>query len=54
VKHAGPDAIAALTPLLAEIRSDLAGATEKKSGTFYLKGQALLHFHEDPAGSSPI
>jgi hypothetical protein len=54
VKHAGPDAIAALAPLLAEIRRDLAGInpgiTEKKPGTFYRKGQGLLHFHEDPAG----
>jgi hypothetical protein len=50
VKHAGPDAIAALTPLLAEIRREMAGVTEKKPATFYREGQALLHFHEDPAG----
>jgi hypothetical protein len=50
VKHAGPDAIAALASLLAEIRPDRTGVTEKMPGTFYLKGQALLHFHEDPAG----
>jgi hypothetical protein len=50
VKHAGPDAIAALTPLLAEIRREMTGVTEKKPGTFYRKGLGLLHFHEDPAG----
>jgi hypothetical protein len=26
------------------------GVTERKPGTFYQKGQGLLHFHEDPAG----
>lgn len=50
MKHAGPDAIAALRPLLVEIRRDRTGITEKKPATFYRKGQALLHFHEDPAG----
>jgi len=50
VKHAGPDAIAALAALLAQIRGNMAGVTEKKPGTFYRKGQGLLHFHEDPAG----
>lgn len=51
MKHATPAAIRALAPLLAELRRDLApGVTEKKPGTFYRKGQGLLHFHEDPAG----
>jgi hypothetical protein len=51
VKHAGPDTIKALSPLLAEIRRDLPGSvSERKPGTFYRKGQSLLHFHEDPAG----
>ena len=50
MKHAGPETIAALAPLLAEIRRDMNGVIEKKPGTFYAKGQSLLHFHEDPAG----
>ena len=50
MKHAGPDALHALSSLLAEIRRDMAGIIEKKPGTFYRKGQGLLHFHEDPAG----
>ena len=28
----------------------MTGVTERKPGTFYCKGQGLLHFHEDPAG----
>jgi hypothetical protein len=50
MKHAGLSALRTLAPLLAEIRGDRTGITEKKPGTFYRKGQALLHFHEDPAG----
>jgi hypothetical protein len=35
--------------VLAQVR--LFGALkEKKLGTFYLRGSAFLHFHEDPAG----
>jgi hypothetical protein len=53
VKHAGPASLDALEPLLAEIRQR-AGAdlkiVEKKRGSFYRKGKAWLHFHEDPAG----
>jgi hypothetical protein len=50
MKHAGPTTLRTLAPLLAEIRRDLIGVIEKKPGTFYRKGQGLLHFHEDPAG----
>jgi hypothetical protein len=54
VKHAGPTALAALAPLLAEVRDIapgvISGVTERRPGTFYARGQALLHFHEDPAG----
>jgi len=51
LKHATPAAIRALAPLLAEVRGNLApGVIERKPGTFYRKGQGLLHFHEDPAG----
>jgi hypothetical protein len=49
VKHAGPDALDRLEPILREIRK-IEGLTEKKRGTFYCRGSAMLHFHEDPAG----
>ena len=49
MKHAGPQALDQLEPLLREIRK-LEGLTEKKRGTFYDRGNAMLHFHEDPAG----
>jgi len=49
VKHAGPQALDQLEPILGEIRK-LEGLTEKKRGTFYHGGNAMLHFHEDPAG----
>ena len=49
MKHAGPDARAALEPLLAELRLR-AALREKRPGVFYLKSRAFLHFHEDPKG----
>ena len=49
MKHAGPEALDRLEPILREIRK-LDGLTEKKRGTFYRRGNAMLHFHEDPAG----
>jgi hypothetical protein len=49
VKHAGPQALDRLEPILREIRK-LEGLVEKKRGTFYCRGSAMLHFHEDPAG----
>ncbi|HYR79098.1 MAG TPA: hypothetical protein VEO55_03780 [Candidatus Dormibacteraeota bacterium] len=49
MKHAGPQALDELEPILREIRK-LEGLTEKKRGTFYHRGNAMLHFHEDPAG----
>ena len=49
MKHAGPEALAALEPLLAELRK-LPGLAERKLGSFYRGSQAFLHFHEDPAG----
>jgi hypothetical protein len=49
MKHAGPDTLDELEPLLAEIRA-LALLTEKKRGTFYNKSIASLHFHEDATG----
>ena len=51
MKHAGPDALGELEPLLREIRKiEIEGLTEKKRGTFYYRGSAMLHFHEDPLG----
>jgi hypothetical protein len=35
--------------VLAQVRL-FPGLKEKKIGTFYLRGSAFLHFHEDPAG----
>ena len=49
MKHAGPEAIGRLEPLLVRIRT-LDGLAEKKRGTFYRGSRAFLHFHEDPAG----
>ncbi len=49
MKHAGPQALDELEPILREIRK-VEGLTEKKRGTFYYRGNAMLHFHEDPAG----
>jgi hypothetical protein len=49
VKHAGPATLEALAPLLAAIRA-LNIFDERKPGIFYRKGQAALHFHDDPTG----
>jgi hypothetical protein len=51
VKHAGAPTLAHLAPLLASVR-EVAGAVlvERKAGTFYKRGAAFLHFHEDAAG----
>ena len=49
MKHAGPDTLRRLAPLLARLRL-LPGLVEKRPGCFYRKGQAWLHFHDDPAG----
>ena len=49
MRHAGPAALDRLEPLLAAVRA-LPGLAEKSRGTFYRKGRAFLHFHEDPQG----
>jgi hypothetical protein len=49
MKHAGPVALDALEPLLAELRG-LPELAERSRGAFYRKSRAFLHFHEDPAG----
>lgn len=46
MKHASQETIASLAPLLEEIRA-LPGLKEKKTGIFYRKSRAFLHFHED-------
>ena len=49
MKHAGPDALDQIEPMLAKIRK-LEGLKEPRRGTFYRGSSAFLHFHEDPAG----
>lgn len=49
MKHAGAETIAALEPVLKELRT-LEGLVERKPGVFYRKGKAFLHFHEDEVG----
>jgi len=49
MKHAGPDTLAALEPLLARLRAQPA-LKERTPGCFYRGATAFLHFHEDPAG----
>jgi hypothetical protein len=49
VRHAGPEALSRLEPLLVELRT-VPDLVEKKSGAFYKRSKAFLHFHEDPSG----
>jgi hypothetical protein len=49
MRHAGPDALARLAPLLAELRT-INGLRERSPGVFYRGSRAFLHFHEGPAG----
>jgi hypothetical protein len=49
MKHASATALDRLEPLLARLRA-VGGLKEKARGTFYVKGRAALHFHEDPTG----
>lgn len=49
MKHAGPDSLALLAPLLDCVRA-LGRLTERTPGSFYLRSSAFLHFHEDPQG----
>jgi hypothetical protein len=50
MKHASDKKISTMDRQLEEIRKRT-GVTEKKPGAFYRKGEALLHFHEDPKGA---
>jgi hypothetical protein len=49
MKHAGPQTLEAIEPLLEKLRTIL-GLVERKRGIFYRGATAFLHFHEDPAG----
>ncbi len=49
MKHAGPEALAALDDLLVKLRRH-ESLVEKSRGCFHLKSSAFLHFHEDPEG----
>jgi hypothetical protein len=49
MRHARPDALDQLEPLLARLRG-IGGLKEKGRGVFYRGAKAFLHFHEDPAG----
>lgn len=46
MRHAGPEDLAKIEPLLARVRQ-LGGLVERKPGTFYRKRDAFLHFHTD-------
>ena len=49
MKHATQGTLERIDDLLEQLRR-LPGLKEKSRGTFYVKGGAFLHFHEDPAG----
>lgn len=46
MKHATPDSIITIEPLLERIRV-MPGLVERKPGIYYRKSKAFLHFHED-------
>jgi hypothetical protein len=45
MKHAGPEALDRLEPLLGELRK-IAALKKHSRGVFYRSGRAFLHFHE--------
>ena len=49
MKRAGPEALARISPLLAELRARSV-LRERRPGVFELKSRAFLHFHDDPSG----
>jgi len=49
MKHATPATLAQIEGLLKKIRTRTV-LKEKSPGVFYLRGEAFLHFHDDPAG----
>jgi hypothetical protein len=52
MRHAGPEDLDGLEPLLVRLRAlpALPALEEKSRGVFYWKGRSFLHFHADPAG----
>ena len=50
MKHAGPNTLATLEPLLRKVREH-ASLVERTPGSFYRKSKAYLHFHEDASGT---
>ena len=49
MRHATPEALDRLEPLLARLRA-VDGLRERKRGNFTRGSAAFLHFHVDPAG----
>ena len=49
MKHADVRALEAVSDLIENLRRRSV-LVEKRLGIFYIKGQAFLHFHKDPAG----
>jgi hypothetical protein len=49
MRHAGPDTLARIAPLLAELRARPV-LRERRPGVFELESRAFLHFHDDPSG----
>jgi hypothetical protein len=49
VRHARAEDLDRLEPLLEALRA-FDALKERSRGVFYLRSQAFLHFHEDPAG----
>jgi hypothetical protein len=50
MKHAGPQTVVELEPLLRRIRQH-SSLVERTPGSFYRKSKAYLHFHEDTSGT---
>jgi hypothetical protein len=49
VRHADQETFELLADVLAALRG-IPELTEKKTGTFYRRSKAFVHFHDDPAG----
>ena len=49
MRHITPENLDRLSSMLADLRK-IHGLQEKKTGVFYRKSKAFLHFHEDPKG----
>lgn len=49
MKHATKETLKSIAPLLRSLSAH-DELRERAPGTFYVKSNAFLHFHEDPAG----